>query len=128
MPKLLEKNGAELFASLVNIAGPIGNLVNDEHLFSTIKSCVEKISKETSAIRTNNVAVLMRLFSEVAPILFGEAHLKDILQILAEIEGCTVPEMMNKNGADLFADALSAWKEQIGPFAKRAGLSGLKIL
>jgi hypothetical protein len=120
MAKLLEKTGAEIFASLVNIAKPIGNITQDESVFTAISDCIKKIS--ASPIRDNNLAFMMMLYADLAPILFNEAHMKDILLILAEIEGCSIQDMISMNGADLVADAVKAWKEQLGPFLERAGL------
>lgn len=123
MGKLLDKTGAELFASLVNIAAPIGNLVKDEKLFKAITESVQ--SWTTGELRHNNLAFVMNLYSGVVPHLFNEEHLKDVMLILAEIEGTSVGDMLKMNGADLVGDAVKAWKEQIGPFAERAGLTAL---
>ena len=122
MAKLLEKSGSELLASLVNIAAPIGNLIQDDVLCKAIVDCIEKLDKETAAIKRNNIAVMMTLYADIVPLLLNEKHTQDIMLILSEVEGCTVKEMLAKNGADLVADAIAAWKEQIGPFARRAGL------
>lgn len=128
MPKLLEKNGAELFASLINIAGPVGNLVQDEALTQAILDTYKRIKTEKSPIKRSNVGVVMTLYADIVPLLFTENHRQDILLILSEIEGCAVKDMLEMNGADLVADAIAAWKEQLGPFFKRAGLTGLKLL
>lgn len=120
MPKLLEKNGAELIASLVNIAEPVGRIVDDEALFSAIVEATKKVDK--SPFRKGNIPYIMTMYATVVPLLFTETHIKDVLAILAEIEGGDANEMLAKNGADLVADFIAAWKEQIGPFAKRCGL------
>jgi hypothetical protein len=59
----------------------------------------------------------------MAPLLFGDKHLKDTIQILATVEGKTTKEMLRMNGVELFRDAMDAWKEQIGPFFTQLGVS-----
>ena len=126
MPKLLEKTGAELFASLANIAAPVGNIAKDEALFSALADCIR--SNAASPLRNNNLVFLMSLYADLAPLLLTDAHMQDIVAILAEIEGCDAKEMLGMNGADLVADCVKAWKEQLGPFFERAGLSALTQL
>lgn len=123
MKKLLDKTGAELFASLVNIAAPIGNLVKDEKLFTALSDSVKNWTAGT--LQHNNLAFVMNLYSGVVPTLFCADHVKDVMLILAEIEGTNVNEMLQMNGADLINDVIKAWKEQIGPFAERSGLMAL---
>lgn len=114
--KLLEKNGAELCAALVEIATPIRNFIEDQEILEAWKHCTEK------GVRNQLQGILM-IYADMIPLLFGEKHLKDTLAILAVIEGTTVKEMLKMNGTDLMADALSAWNEQIQPFFTRLGLS-----
>ncbi len=123
MPKLLEKTGAELFASLANIAKPIDNIVKDEAIFTALADCIRGIS--TSPLRRNNLVLVMSLYADLAPLLLSEAHIQDVLLILAEVEGGDVKEMLEMNGADLMADFIRAWKDQIGPFCERAGIMEL---
>lgn len=120
MAKLLEKNGAELMACLVNIAKPIGNLAEDEELFS-------KLDFKTipAHARKNKLAFIMYMYAEIAPLLFGPKHMKDIILILAEIEGKNPKDMVTMDGTELIDDAIKAWKEQIGPFFKLSGFSEL---
>lgn len=120
MAKLLEKNGAELMASLVNIARPVGNLAEDEELFEKLD-----LKKIPAHAKKNKLAFVMFLYSDVVPILLGSKHLKDIMQILAEIEGKSIKDMAGMGGAELIEDAINAWREQIGPFFKLSGLTAL---
>ena len=116
MPKLLEKNGAEMMASLVNIAAPIRRFMEDD-----------KFSEAFTAATRDGVKLkktdLLDIYVDLVPLMFGEEHLKDTLTILAEVEGKTAKEMLEMNGTDLLADALAAWKDQIVPFFLRLGLS-----
>lgn len=114
--KLMEKNGAELCASLVAIATPIRNFIEDQELLDTWKRCTEK------GVR-NKLQGFLMIYADMVPLLFGDRHLRDTLAILAAVEGTSVKEMLKMNGADLMADALKAWNEQIQPFFTRLGLS-----
>ena len=116
MAKLLEKNGAEIMASLVNIAAPLKRLMEDEEF--------EKAWKEATVkgLKTQSTDIL-KIYVDLAPLLFGDKHLKDTLAILAEIEGSTVSKMLKMNGTELIGDALKAYKEQLLPFFMQLGLS-----
>lgn len=116
MAKLLEKNGAEMMASLVNIASPLKRFMDDEKFVRTWKEATKK------GLETKTTDVL-KIYVELVPVLLGEEHLKDTLAILAEIEGTTVGKMMRMNGTELLADVLKAYKEQLEPFFIRLGLS-----
>lgn len=116
MAKLLEKNGTEMAAALVNIAAPIKRFMDDEKFDKAFKNATKK------GLRTQMSDVLA-IYSEIAPLLFGKEHLKDTLAILAEIEGKSVSELMKMNGTDLLADALQAFNEQVKPFFTRLGVS-----
>jgi len=116
MAKLLEKNGAEMCAALVAIAAPIRNFLEDEEFQSTFKACTKKGMD-------NQLQGIMTIYADMVPLLFGDAHLKDTLAILAAVEGTTVSKMLKMNGTQLIADALNAWKEQIQPFFTQLGIS-----
>ena len=116
MAKLLEKNGAEMMASLVNIAAPLKRFMEDEDFETAWKDATRK------GIRTGMTDIL-RIYTDIAPLLFGEKHLKDTLAVLAEIEGTTVTKMLKMNGTEMLADALKVWKEQLQPFFTQLGLS-----
>lgn len=125
MAKLIEKTGAELFASLVNIAEPIGNLVKDEKLFQTFVDCTARGTRIPETARKNQLAFIMNLYSEMIPLVFSDEHIKDIMAILSEIEGKPIKSMLAMNGADLVSDVIAAWGEQLAPFVKRSGLMAL---
>ena len=116
MAKLLEKNGAEMCAALVSLATPIKHFTEDEELIEKFRECTEKGFK----YQLHGIAVI---YAEIVPILFGKKHLNDLMSILSVVEGKPVKELLNMNGVDLMADAMTAWKEQIAPFFQRLGLS-----
>ena len=121
MAKLLEKNGAEMARSLVNIAIPLRRFMDDEEFDAAWKKATKK------GVQTGMTDVL-QIYAEIVPLLFGDKHLKDTLAILAEIEGVKVSEMLKMNGTDMIADALQAYKEQLVPFFQRLGVSaGVKL-
>ena len=121
MAKLLEKNGAEMMASLVNIAAPLKRFMDDEEFDRAWKEATKK------GVRTKATDIL-QIYSELTPLLLGETHLHDTLAIVAEIEGTTVQKMLKMNGTELLADILKAWKEQLQPFFMQLGLSaGVKL-
>lgn len=120
MAKLLEKNGAEICAALVNIATPLRRFMEDPDFDKAWKNATKK------GLQTGMTDIL-KIYAELTPQLFGKKHLKDTLAILAEIEGKTVQEMLAMNGTDLLADALQAFNEQLKPFFLRLGISaGMK--
>ena len=114
--KLLEKNGAEMAAMLVNMAARLRRFMDDKDFVHAWKEATK------NGLKTGNSDVL-EIYAEIVPLLLGDKHLKDTLAILADIEGKTVQEMLKMNGTELLADALQAYKEQIMPFFTRLGLS-----
>lgn len=117
MPKkLLEKNGAEMAAMLVNMASKLRRFMDDKDLVAAWQEATK------NGVKTGNSDVLA-IYADIVPMLLGEKHLKDTLSILADIEGVSVSDMLKMNGTDLLADALQAYKEQLVPFFTRLGLS-----
>lgn len=116
MAKLLEKNGAEMCAALVNIAAPLRRFMDDKAFDEAWKKATKK------GLKTGMTDVL-QIYTDIIPMLFGKEHLKDTLAILAEIEGTSVKEMLAMNGTDMIADAMRAFREQLSPFFQRLGIS-----
>lgn len=121
MAKLLEKNGAEMCSAMVSIAGSLKRFMDDDEFDKAWKKATKK------GLQTGMTDIL-QIYAEIAPLLFGEKHLKDTLSILATVEGKTVKELMAMNGTELLGDALKAFNEQIRPFFMQLGLSvGTKL-
>jgi len=116
MAKLLEKNAAELAAALVSISGPIKNFLQDDAFMKVFR----ERTKDGVRKRTTDV---LAVYSDLVPLLLGEKHLPDVLQILAVVEGEDVKAMLTKNGVEVLQDALIAWQTQIAPFFTQLGLS-----
>lgn len=116
MAKLIEKDGAEMCAALVNIAAPLKRFMEDEAFSNAFKEATKKGWK-------TGMTDILAIYTEIAPLLFGNDHLRDTLAILAEIEGTSVKELMAMNGTDLIADAIKAFTEQLKPFFIRLGIS-----
>lgn len=116
MAKLLEKNAAEMAAALVSIATPVKNFLQDEEFMKVFK----ERTKDGVRNRTTDV---LTVYADLVPLLIGEKHLPDVLQILAVVEGTDVKKMLKKNGVEVLQDALIAWQTQIAPFFTRLGLS-----
>lgn len=114
MAKLLEKNGAEMCAALASMAIPIKSFLNDEKFMEIFKKKTKEGLQSSSGLA---------VYAEIVPMLFGDKHRDDTLQILAIIEGTTVSKMLKMNGTELMKDALDAWNNQIGPFFTQLGLS-----
>lgn len=116
MAKLLEKNGAEMMAALVNISAPLKRFMDDPEFDKAWKEATKK------GLQTKTTDVL-KIYVELVPILLGKEHLKDTMEILAEIEGTTANKMLKMNGTELLGDLLKAYKEQLEPFFIQLGLS-----
>ena len=116
MAKLLEKNGAEMCAGLVEMAGALKRLINDPEFDKAWK----KATKKGLALGMSDVLVI---YADLAPLLFGDKHLKDVMSILSVVEGKPVKELLEMNGVELMGDALKAFNEQIKPFFQRLGIS-----
>lgn len=116
MKKLLEKNGAEMAAALVNISGIIKRFMKDEEFNRLFKEATRTGVK-------NRQTDLMEIYVDLIPKLFDEVHMNDTMRLLAEIEGKSAQELLAMNGTELLEDALKAWREQIVPFFLRLGLS-----
>ena len=114
--KLLEKDGAEMCAALVSIAGAVRNYMDDAELAEAFRACTKKGIK-------NELEGILIVYADMTPFLFGEKHIKDTMLILSVIEGKTVKEMLKMNGVELLKDAYDAWKEQIEPFFQQLGVT-----
>lgn len=116
MAKLMEKNGAEMCAALVSIAGPLKNFIEDEEFNATFHACTKKGAR-------SQLQGMAQIYADMVPLLLGKKHMNDTMAILAVVEGRSVREMLNMNGVELMADAMKAWKEQLQPFFTQLGLS-----
>ena len=116
MAKLLEKNGAEMCAALVNISSALKRFMEDEAFDRAWKQATKK------GIDLGMTDIL-KVYVDLAPIIFGKEHLNDTMTILSVIEGVPVKELLKMNGTELIADALKAFNEQLKPFFTRLGLS-----
>ena len=120
MAKLLEKNGAELCAGLVTIAGTLKRFMDDTEF--------DKAWKRATKTGVNKgMTDVLEIYVDLVPMLFGEKHLNDTMQILSVIEGKPIKELLEMNGTELIADAIAAFKEQLTPFFQQLGVSvGMK--
>lgn len=114
--KLLEMNGAEMAAALVSLAAPIKNFLTDGDFMEAFKE------RTKDGVR-NRATDILPVYADLVPMLLGEKHLPDTLQILATVEGKSVKDMLKMNGVEVIKDALLAWQEQIAPFFTQLGLS-----
>ena len=113
--KLLELNAGELAAALLEIAEPIGNLVNDEPLFEAFK----KATANGVSLRVNDrsgLQFLMKTYAEVIPMLLSPEHTQDVFRIISVVEGEPISKLMKMNGLQVLKDAYAAFKEQLKPF------------
>ena len=111
--KLLEQNGAEMAATLVALAGPIRSFLDDDQFVAAWEEC----TKEGVRSRAGDV---LKIYAAMSP---HKKHLKDTVAILAAVEGKSVRDMLEENGAELIADALRAWAEQLQPFFTQLGIT-----
>lgn len=116
MAKLLEKNGAEMCAGLVTIASTLKRFMDDEQFDQAWKKATKK------GIDAGMTDVL-KVYADMVPLLFGEEHLKDTMQILSVVEGRSVKELLAMNGTELLTDAITAFNEQIKPFFLQLGIT-----
>lgn len=114
--KLMEKNGAEICAALVEIAAPIKRFLDDPEFDKAFKEATKK------GVRMQMTDVL-QVYADIVPQLFGEKHLKDTMTILSVIEGKSVKQLLAMNGAELIADTIAAFNDQLAPFFTRLGIS-----
>ena len=116
MAKLLEKNGAEMCAGLVDIASAIKRFMDD--------AAFEKAWKEATKKGVQlGMTDILKVYADLAPMVFGEAHIKDTMAILSVIEGKSVKDLLAMNGTELIADAIKAFNEQLKPFFTQLGVS-----
>ena len=121
--KLLDLNGAELMAAFVRLAAPIGRLVEDDELFEALmESSRDAIGAQ--AAKRSKLGGFLAAYARIVPKLLGEEHIRDTAEVFAVIEGKTVSELLEMNGAELMADVMRAWKEQLGPFLSRCTGTG----
>ena len=116
MAKLLEKNGAEMCAALVSVATALKRFMDDEAFDKAWK----KATKKGVQLGVTDV---LKVYADLMPMIFGEEHIHDTMQILSVIEGKTVKELLEMNGTELITDALKAFNEQLKPFFTQLGIS-----
>ena len=116
MAKLLEKNGAEMCAGIVSIASALKRFMDDEAFEKAWKEATKK------GIQLGMTDVL-KVYVDLVPMIFGEGHIKDTMQILSVIEGKPVKELLDMNGTELISDAMKAFNEQLKPFFTQLGIS-----
>ena len=116
MAKLMEKNGAEMCAALVSIAASLKRFIDD-------KEFDEAWKKATKKGVDMGMTDVLEVYVDLTPMLFGEKHLQDTMQILSVIEGKSVKELLDMNGTELIADAIKAFNEQLKPFFTQLGIS-----
>ena len=111
--KLNEMNGWELMGGLVELAEPIGNLVNDELLWECFLECTRQAVRLR---QKDGLAFILKNYAKLIPLLFGDDHKRDVVRILAVVEGLSIEEAMKKNGFELLRDFRAAYREQLAPF------------
>ena len=116
MAKLLEKNGAEMCAALVSIATTLKRFMDDEAFDKAWK-------KATKTGVDRGMTDVLEVYVDLVPMIFGEKHIQDTMEILSVIEGKTVKELLEMNGTELLTDAMRAFKEQLTPFFTQLGIS-----
>lgn len=116
MAKLLEMNGAEMCAALVSVASTLRKFMDDDEFDQAWK----KATKKGLAAGMTDV---LEIYADIVPLLFGEKHLRDTMQILSVVEGKSVKELLAMNGTVLLSDAFKAFNEQIKPFFSQLGIS-----
>ena len=116
MAKLLEMNGAEMCAALAGIAGTLKKFMDDAEFDTAWKNATKKGMR-------SGMTDILKIYAEIAPLLFGEKHLHDTMSILSVIEGKPVRDLLAMNGTELLADDLKAFNEQIKPFFYQLGIS-----
>ena len=116
MAKLLEKNGAELCAGFVTIAGTLKRFMDDTEFDKAWK-------KATKTGVKKGMTDVLEIYVDIVPMLFGEKHLNDTMQILSVIEGKPIKELLEMNGTDLMCDVIDAFNKQLKPFFIRLGIT-----
>lgn len=114
MKKLAELTGFELAGVLAETAPAVGNLVADEEFWKKFQECT---LRGTQLQRTGGtMQFILSAYAELVPLLLGEKHVGDVMQILAAVEGVPVKKVMAKNGFELIADVKEIFTEQLLPF------------
>ena len=114
--KLLEKNGAEMCAALVSVASALKRFMEDEAFDKAWKNATKK------GVQLGMTDIL-KVYVDLAPLVFGDEHINDTMSILSVIEGKPVKELLKMNGTELIADAFKAFTEQLKPFFTQLGVS-----
>lgn len=116
MAKLLEKNGAEMCAALVSIATALKRFMDDPAFEKAWKEATKKGVQ-------HGMTDVLKVYTDLIPMIFGEEHINDTMQILSVIEGKPVNELLKMNGTELISDAIDAFKEQLVPFFTKLGIT-----
>ena len=122
MAKLKDMKGWEMMAALAELAEPVGNLARDDAFWDVFKECTKR---GVGLKQQNTFRYLLTAYSELFPILMGEAHRLDTFKILAIANGVTVEQVTKMSGPEMLNSAKEAMQEIIIPFFTRSGLSGI---
>lgn len=122
MAKLKDMTAWELMGALAELAGPVGNLANDDEFWDAFKECTKK---GVGLKQKDGLRFFLQAYGGLFPILMREDHRRDTFHILAILEGKSIEEVARMNGEELLETVKSAWKEVIVPFFTSSGLSGI---
>lgn len=93
MKKLSEMNAVELSAAICKMAEPASRLVEDERVFDVMRGMAEKLKEAKIPIK--GIAVFL---TTLVPVLLGDTHRNDTLEILAAVSGEDPEALKRKNG------------------------------
>lgn len=93
MKKISEMNATELSLAICKMAKPASRLVDDERVFDAMREMAERLKDAKSPIK--GIAVFL---TTLVPVLLGDDHRSDTLEIIAAVSGEDPETLKRKNG------------------------------
>lgn len=119
MKRFVELNALEMMSALAALAGPLGNLAEDDELWECFQECIEK---RLTLKKSERLRFGLKSYAKIAPLLLSKEHIQDTLTVASIIEGKPVKEMGEVLGSDFIFDLMEAWKKELLNFFIKCGI------
>lgn len=108
--KLLEMTANDLCNELLELAGPISEIAEDQTLSDLLNDYREADRKKTASLM-----LVGKLWGRLIPILLND-HREAFLRIIASVNGKPVSDVLKMHTPEIVVNTVIAWKKEICPF------------
>jgi len=120
MRKIDEMTTEELTNLMFELAGPVGNLVQDDDFWTAL----QETTKAGMKLRQKDtLRFILTAYARLTPILFGK-YRGDTIKIISIIENRPVSEVSNANGMEVLRNLILEYWEKLRPFFTTSAPTG----